>query len=103
MWPIRSSLSQFPAVLMLSPIRPLAERLARLRTAAAPLVVACVLASGCAAASATRHGRDAERLQDYDLAIVEYTKALKLKPGDVAVRLGLDRARLRASEQHFQR
>jgi general secretion pathway protein D len=58
---------------------------------------------GCAASSASRHGRDAERLQDYDLAVVEYTKALKLKPNDVTIRLGLDRAKLRASEQHFQR
>ena len=47
--------------------------------------------------------RDAERLQDYDLAVVEYTKALKLKPNDIGVRLGLDRAKLRASEEHFQR
>ena len=66
MWPIRSSPSQFPAVLMLLPTRPVAERLARLRAAAA-LVAACLLVGGCAASSATRHGRDAERLQDYDL------------------------------------
>ncbi len=83
-------------------MRPVAERLARLRVAAT-LVVACLLVGGCAASSATRHGRDAERLQDYDLAVVEYTKALKLRPNDVGVRLGLDRAKLRASEEHFQR
>src|SRR4029450_10560402 len=102
MWPIRSSPSQFPAVLMLLPTRPVAERLARLRTAAA-LVAVCLLVGGCAASSAAQHGRDAERLQDYDLAVVEYTKALKLKPDDVNVRLALDRAKLRAAEEHFQR
>ncbi|MEO8257098.1 MAG: hypothetical protein ABI868_07100 [Acidobacteriota bacterium] len=80
-------------------MHPLADRFGFAGT----VVVVCLMVSGCAASSATRHGRDAERLQDYDLAVVEYGKALKLKPGDVAVRLGLDRARLRASEQHFQR
>src|SRR5688572_20843995 len=87
---------------MLLPTRPVVERLMRLG-AAATLVAACLLAGGCAAASATRHARDAERLQDYDLAVVEYTKALKLRPNDVGVRLGLERAKLRASDEHFQR
>ena len=87
---------------MLSRTRPLADRDAT-RCATTALVVACLLMGGCAASSASRHGRDAERLQDYDLAVVEYTKALRLKPNDVGIRLGLDRAKLRASEEHFQR
>jgi len=74
----------------------------RLRAAACLLVV-CVVAAGCAAATASRRGQDAERRQDYDLAVVEYSKALRLKPDDPDVRAGLDRAKLRASEYHFVR
>jgi general secretion pathway protein D len=68
---------------------------------AAALVV--VLTSGCAASAALRSGRDAERRQDYDLAVVEYTKAVRLRPDDADARLGLERARMRAAADHFQR
>ena len=96
---------------MLSRTRPFADRHVGLRVASGPafacattaLVVACLLVGGCATSSASRRGRDAERLQQYDVAVVEYTKALKLKPNDVNLRLGLDRAKLRASEEHFLR
>jgi general secretion pathway protein D len=70
---------------------------------AAIWVVVCLLAAGCATSSALQHGRDAERLQDYDRAVVEYTKALRLHPDDQDTRLALDRARLRASQNHFVR
>ena len=67
------------------------------------IVLGCLLAGGCAASTASRHGLEAERLQDYDRAVVEYQKALSLKPGDATTRLALQRAKLRASEEHFQR
>jgi general secretion pathway protein D len=67
------------------------------------LLLACVLAGGCAASTATRHGLDAEQVRDYDRAVAEYTKALRLHPGDSAVRSALERAKLRASQEHFQR
>jgi len=66
-------------------------------------LVAALAAAGCAASSATHKGRDAEYHQDYDRAVVEYTKALRLKPGDADARDGLQRARLRASEEHLVR
>jgi general secretion pathway protein D len=66
-------------------------------------VLAGLLAASCAAATATHHGLDAERVRDYDHAVVEYTKALRLHPGDLAVRAALERVKLRASEDHFQR
>jgi general secretion pathway protein D len=71
--------------------------------AAVLLVTACLAGTGCAAATASSRGRDAEQRRDYDLAVVEYTKALRLKPDNTNVRTALDRARLRASEDHFQR
>ena len=92
---------------MLSLMLPFAERRRALgvclRLAHAALLLLCVLAAGCAASAAARHGRDAEHRQDYDRAVVEYTKALRLRPDDADARLGLERAKLRASEDHFQR
>jgi general secretion pathway protein D len=81
---------------MLSPSRPVPEYY--------KLIVAgilCWLVAGCAAATMARHAREAERRQDYDRAVVEYTKALRLDPDSLDVRLGLERAKLRASDNHF--
>ena len=50
-----------------------------------------------------RMGRDAEFQQDYDRAVVEYTKALRLKPNDGGARAGLERAKTRAADDHLQR
>ncbi|MGE5245072.1 MAG: secretin N-terminal domain-containing protein [Betaproteobacteria bacterium] len=86
---------------MLSPNPPVADR--GFRAARAALLLLCLAASGCAAATAFRHGREAEQRQDYDLAVIEYTKALRLHPNDTDTRLALDRAKLRASQEHFQR
>ena len=70
---------------------------------AATCLLACLLAAGCASSAAVRHARDAERRQDYDRAVIEYSKALRLRPDDADARLALDRARLRASQDHFVR
>jgi len=50
-----------------------------------------------------RMGRDAEFREDYDRAVVEYTKALRLNPDDGGARAGLQRAKVRAGEEHLQR
>jgi general secretion pathway protein D len=63
-----------------------------------PLVVA--LAAGCATSAAFRAGEKAERVQDYDRAVLEYQKALKDSPDNVEYRLALQRARLRAANDH---
>jgi general secretion pathway protein D len=70
---------------------------------AAALLVLCLLAAGCASSAAFRRAREAERLQNYDRAVVEYTKAVRLHPDDLDARLALDRAKLRASLDHFTR
>jgi tetratricopeptide (TPR) repeat protein len=62
-----------------------------------------LLCAGCAASSALHRGDEAERRQEYDLAVVEYTKAVRLKPDDTEARARLNRAKLRASTEHFQR
>jgi general secretion pathway protein D len=65
--------------------------------------VAALAAGGCAAATANRNGHAAEQRQDYDRAVAEYTKALRLRPDDHEARAALERAKLRAASDHFQR
>jgi general secretion pathway protein D len=72
---------------------------------AARQAVICALAlavSACATTSA-HLAHEAEYRQDYDRAVVEYTKALREKPGDADARAGLERTKVRASEEHLQR
>jgi general secretion pathway protein D len=59
--------------------------------------------SGCATAAAMRAGHQAEMLQDYDRAILEYTKAIREDPDNRAARQNLDRMKLRSSQEHFLR
>ncbi len=58
------------------------------------------LLAGCATSSAFRAGEGAERRQDYDKAVLEYSKALKESPNNLDYRVSLERARLRASQEH---
>jgi general secretion pathway protein D len=67
------------------------------------VVVLALLAGACAASGAMRRGADAERRQDYDVAVAEYTAAVREDPDDMNARTGLERAKLRASTDHFQR
>jgi general secretion pathway protein D len=66
-------------------------------------VAAILIAAGCATASSYRLGERAERAQDFDRAVVEYTKAVRAHPDDRTIRLALERARLRASQEHYFR
>ena len=75
----------------------------RRRCAVAALLGLCLLAAGCAASGAFRRGNNAEHRQDYDLAVVEYTKAVRLRPDDTNARVALERSKLRASQNHFTR
>jgi Flp pilus assembly protein TadD len=68
---------------------------------ALPVVLALAL-SACAS-TATHLGRDAEYNQDYDRAVVEYTKALRQKPDDADARIGLERSRSGVGESSAAR
>lgn len=72
------------------------------RLAALVLALVAALAASCAPA-ALRAGRQAERIQDYDRAVVEYTKAVRARPADREARAGLERSRLLAAQEHFTR
>ena len=74
------------------------------RAASAALILATALTlAGCATAAAMRAGQHAEGLQDYDRAIVEYTRVLRDDPDNQDARLGLERMRMRSSLDHFTR
>ena len=69
----------------------------------AALALAIALSAACAATTSLRAGQRAEQLQDYDLAVAEYTKVLRTQPDNREARGALDRARLRAADAHFSR
>lgn len=67
------------------------------------LVLALALAlslPGCASSKALRAAEQAERRRDWDRAVLEYSRAVKLDPGRLDSQRGLQRARLRAAEEH---
>ena len=78
-------------------------RVERIRAGAAIALAASLLLTGCAAGTTLGAGERAERAQDYDLAVVEYTKVVRANPDDRTARLSLDRARIRASQEHYFR
>ena len=89
---------------MLSAIHPIPERRAFTPRPLLALLATTVLLlalGGCATSAAFRRGSDAEQRQDYDRAVAEYAQALRLNAGNTDARLALERARLRASEDHF--
>ena len=73
-----------------------------IKSSVAALSIVALL-SGCVTGAALREARRAEERLDYDLAVVEYTRALQHAPNNVDARAGLQRAKLRASQDHFTR
>jgi general secretion pathway protein D len=71
--------------------------------AAAALLALCLFAAACATSGALHRANAAEHQQEYDLAVVEYTKALREHPEDANTRAALERSKLRASQDHFVR
>jgi general secretion pathway protein D len=76
--------------------------LARPVRAALLLAVAVTLAS-CASTGSLRTARGAEGTQNYDVAVAEYTKVLRDNPNNREALQGLERAKLRASQDHFSK
>lgn len=67
------------------------------------LLTLTLAVGGCATAAALRTARQAEALQDFDRAVVEYTKVLRQDPDNRDARQGLERTRLRAALEHLTR
>ncbi len=73
------------------------------RRAAAVLVVLVAIAPACATSAGMHRGREAELAQDFDRAVVEYTKLARANPANTDARLALERAKLRAAQEHAVR
>jgi general secretion pathway protein D len=73
------------------------------RAASLSLFLATLMAGACATTNAVHLGESAERALDFDRAVVEFTRALRQNPDDRRARLGLDRVKVRASQNHFFR
>ena len=58
--------------------------------------------AGCATGARDR-ARRAEQAENFDEAVVEYTRALQVRPGDRMLRRDLERAQLRAAQHHYTR
>ena len=70
------------------------------RRALVAVLLLCLGLAGCATGARGR-ARNAEQAEDFDRAVVEYTRALQDRPDDLAVRRDLERARLRAAQNHY--
>jgi general secretion pathway protein D len=66
------------------------------------LGAAALILSACATSQAFRAGQDAERRQDYDRAVLEYSRVLQRDPENLSARRALERAKLRASAEHLK-
>ena len=67
------------------------------------VILTAVSISACATSAALHKGQKAEQLQDYDAAVVEYTKAVREDPENRTARQSLDRVKLRAAQEHYSR
>jgi general secretion pathway protein D len=81
----------------------LADRTRRLAQQAAGCLFAAAVAAvlaGCATSGAVGRAIQAERQQDWDRAVVEYTAAVREQPQNENARMALERAKLRATQVH---
>jgi tetratricopeptide (TPR) repeat protein len=60
-------------------------------------------ALACATNSALRAGQLAESQQDYDRAVIEYTKVVRAEPDNRNALASLEQVKIRAAQGHFTR
>jgi len=65
------------------------------------LLVALLLVAGCTSHQAYRQAESAAQRGDWDVAVLQYMKALDQDPGDISYRAALMRAKTKASQIHF--
>jgi general secretion pathway protein D len=58
---------------------------------------------GCTGSRAYREAREEETLQHWDLAVLKYSRAVQLDPEEPHYKVALARARLKASQFHFEK
>src|SRR5882724_6739398 len=85
-----------------SPRGPQDRRMNRKNIAAAILLTLPLLAS-CASYNAYQKARTAEKIKDWDQAVLQYEKALSVDPENLRYKIDLQRARMSASRTHFEK
>jgi general secretion pathway protein D len=80
-----------------------ANPLTRFTVTAAAVTLVLSLSACASTGGSLRVARAAESTQNYDVAVAEYAKLLRDNPDDREARLGLERSKLRASQDHFSR
>jgi general secretion pathway protein D len=73
------------------------------RLTAALAVTAVLGSTGCASFHSYRQAQRAEAVGDHDLAVLKYMEALAAEPDNVSYRSGLLRAKIAASQAHFEK
>jgi general secretion pathway protein D len=71
--------------------------------AAVIALVALAAVAGCASQSSYRKAQTAEQLGQWDDAVLDYLKALDGDPGNITYRAALLRAKIKASQTHFEK
>lgn len=69
----------------------------------AVLLTFVLLLSSCAGHNAYQKAQQAAEAKNWDVAVIEYEKALEIDPDNNQYRISLDRARREASREHFER
>jgi general secretion pathway protein D len=69
----------------------------------AALVLTLVTLTGCAAQSAYRKAEKQANRENWDQAVLLYSKAVAMDPGNTRYSVALERAKLKASGEHFQK
>ena len=59
--------------------------------------------TACTGSRAFREAQEEETLEHWDLAVLKYSRAVQLDPKEKHYRVALARARLKASQSHFQK
>ena len=69
----------------------------------AALLALAALAAGCAGSQAFRQAQSEEEFGHWDFAVLKYAQAVEQDPGNTNYKIALRRAKLKASQVHFER
>src|SRR5262245_16455770 len=66
-------------------------------------LVTLLASTACAGSRAYHDAREEELLGHWDLAVIKYTRALQLNPSSSEYKIALGKARIKASQFHFEK
>ena len=66
-------------------------------------LLSLLLVTACAGSRAYQEASEEETRGHWDLAVLKYSRALELDPGNTHYKIALQRAKLKASQVHFEK